>query len=138
MKTKSVVSFFLLVIFSLLIFSCKTRQKNENQAAETAVKFLKHLAKFEFDQARMYGTETTSKTIDMISMMYEMSKKNGKEADFQPKDINVEVIKTAIDGKNAIVNYKNENGEIKQVELVKVNGKWLVNMKKETPIKGNK
>ena len=60
-------------------------------------------------------------------------KKNKKDASLEKKDVTIEVVKTAIDGKNAVVTYKNENGKEEKIELVKVKGKWLVNMKKEMP-----
>lgn len=98
-----------------------------------AVKFLKHLRAFEFDEARKLGTESTGKMLDMFSMMLELSKEKGKDPSKDKKDVNINVVKTAIDGKNAVVTYKDENGKEQQLDLVKVKGKWLVNMKKETP-----
>ena len=44
----------LLVVFPL---SCKTTSGNENKPAAVAVKFLKHLRAFEFDEARKLGAE---------------------------------------------------------------------------------
>jgi len=130
--------FFTILMLSVLFFavcavSCKTASQKENKPAAVATKFLNHLRMFEFDEARKYGTEATGKMLDMFSMMLEMSKKNGKEPDTPPKAIDIQVVKTAIDGKNAVVTYKNEEGKEQQLDLVKVKGKWLVNMKKETP-----
>jgi hypothetical protein len=71
--------------------------------------------------------------ITMLSAMYELSKRNAKAETLQPKDAKVEIIKTAVDGKNAVVTYKKEDGTPAQIDLVKVKGKWLVNMKKEMP-----
>ena len=138
MKFRLMRFFTVLIIFALFFavcsVSCKTASKNENKPAAVATKFLKHLRLFEFDEARKLGTEATGKMLDMFSMMLEMSKKNGKEPGTPPKDIVFEVVKTAIDGKNAVVTYKNEDGKEQQLDLVKVKGKWLVNMKKETPV----
>ncbi|HNX06121.1 MAG TPA: DUF4878 domain-containing protein [Bacteroidales bacterium] len=120
----------LLVVFPL---SCKTTSAKENKPAAVAVRFLKHLRAFEFDEARKLGTESTGKMLDMFSMMLELSKKNGKDPSQEKKDVNIFVAKTAVDGKNALVTYKDENGKEQQLDLVKVKGKWLVNMKKETP-----
>jgi len=88
---------------------------------------------FEFDEARKLGTETTGTMLDMMLMMLELSKKNNKDASFQKKEVDIEIVKTAIDGKNAVVTYKTEEGKEQQIDLVKVKGKWLVNMKKEMP-----
>ncbi|HNZ41711.1 MAG TPA: DUF4878 domain-containing protein [Bacteroidales bacterium] len=120
----------ILVVFPL---SCKTTSGKENKPAAVAVKFLKHLRAFEFDEARKLGTESTGKMLDMFSMMLELSKEKGKDPSKDKKDVNINVVKTAIDGKNAVVTYKDENGKEQQLDLVKVKGKWLVNMKKETP-----
>jgi len=137
MKFRTTYLTLLIIISSLFFFlslvSCKTQARKENKPAIVASKFLKHFRAFEFEEARKLGTETTGKMLDMFSMMLEMSKKNGKDASLQKKDITVEVVKTAIDGKNAVVTYKGEDGKEQQLELVKVKGKWLVNMKKEMP-----
>ncbi len=121
----------LLLFFSL---SCKTTSGKENKPAAVAVKFLKHLRAFEFDEARKLGTENTGKMLDMFSMMLELSKKNGKDPSQEKKDVDIYVVKTAVDGKNAVVTYKDENGKEQQLDLLKVKGKWLVNMQKETPV----
>jgi len=123
----------ILICITIFSVSCVTQARKENKPAVVATKFLKHLRMFEFDEARKLGTETTGKMIDMFSMMLELSKKNGKDPSVDKKEVEIDVVKTAIDGKNAVVTYKDDNGKEQQIELVKVNGKWLVNMKKEMP-----
>ena len=124
---------FVCILIISICISCKTQAKKENKPAAVATKFIKHLRMFEFEEARKLGTETTGKMLDMLSMMLELSKKNNKDASLEKKEVTIEIVKTAIDGKNAVVTYKNEDGKDAQIELVKVKGKWLVNMKKEMP-----
>lgn len=121
------------VLMSAGLSSCKTQAQKENKPAAVAKKFMRHLRMFEFEEARKISTESTSKMLDMFIVMLELSKKNGKDAALEKKDVDIDVVKTAIDGKNAVVTYKNEKGEEHQIELVKVKGKWLVNFKKEMP-----
>lgn len=116
----------------MVFYACKTGA-NQNKPAAVAEKFIRHLSLFEFEEARQLGNENTSKMITMLSAMYELSKKNGKTENLQPKDPKLEIIKTAVDGKHAVVTYKKEDGNPAQIDLVKIKGKWLVNMKKEMP-----
>jgi len=134
-KFALLIAFILLSAFlmSAVFSSCKTQAKNENKPAAVATKFMRHLRLFEFEEARKLSTEATGKMLDMFIVMLELSKKNGKDAGLEKKDVDIEVVKTAIDGKNAVVTYKNEEGQEHQIELVKVKGKWLVNFKKEMP-----
>ena len=104
--------FFVSVIltFAVYLVSCKTAQRKENKPAAVATRFLKHLRAFEFEEARKLGTESTGKMLDMFSLMMELSKKNGKDPGLEKKDMEIDVVKTAIDGKIAVVTYKNEEG----------------------------
>jgi hypothetical protein len=121
-----------LILSAVVFYACKIGT-NQNKPAVVAEKFIRHLSMFEFEEARQLGNENTSKMITMLSAMYELSKRNAKAETLQPKDAKVEIIKTAVDGKNAVVTYKKEDGTPAQIDLVKVKGKWLVNMKKEMP-----
>lgn len=123
----------LIISGSLLFSTCKNHTARISKPEYTAVKFLKHLAKYEFEEARKLGTENTAKMLDMLQMMLDMARSNGKADELQPQEIEIKVINTAIKGKRAVVNYFDQNGKQQQMELIKEHGKWLVDMKKEMP-----
>ena len=92
---------------------------------KVAEMFLNHMAKKEFVEAKKLATPTSAELIDMMDTL---SKNNGK----QSKESIIEIQQCKIDGDKAVCNYK-ENGEPSQIALVKIDGKWLVDFKKETP-----
>ena len=130
---------FILVFLAFLVISfcmnsgCRTTKNSEKSPAGVTARFLKLLGNFEFDEARKLGTEKTNRVIDMLDMLLELSKEKGADTILKKKDINVEIVKTAIDGDHALVTYRNEQGKEQTMDLVKEKGKWLVDMKKEMP-----
>jgi hypothetical protein len=123
---------FLILVISLN-YSCRTSKNRENTPESVATRFLQHLGKFEFDEARLLGTEKTNRMIDMLEVLMDLSKEKGGDTVLVKKDINVEIEKVAVDGQVAVVTFKNEEGKSQTIDLVKEKGKWLVDMKKETP-----
>jgi hypothetical protein len=71
--------------------------------------------------------------IDMLDMLMEYSKQKGADTILKKKDVQVQIVKTAIDGNHAVVTYLNEKGKEQTMDLLKENGKWLVDMRKEMP-----
>jgi ABC-type glycerol-3-phosphate transport system substrate-binding protein len=92
--------------------------------SEVATKFLTHIDKKEFKEAKAYGTKATGELLDMIASMASMMPAE-ETPGFTIKSEN-------IDGDKATVTYRsNGKDEDETLSLVKENGKWLVSMSKE-------
>lgn len=87
--------------------------------------FLNHINKREYAEAKKLASPESTASIDMLESFSKMSGE-------QTKISKVENIKCTQNKEIASCNYQ-ENGEDKKLDLVKRNGKWLVDMKKETP-----
>lgn len=114
------------VVLVVLVFmnACK----NDSKPEAVGEKFLNHLNKQEWAEAKKLGTEATGQ---MIDMMESLSKMGGEAA--KPKDVKPVTIKeTKVDGDKAVLSYCcDEKGQDGKVNVVKVDGKWKVDMKKE-------
>jgi len=110
-----------------LSFSCS----NNSPAAATEA-FLNHLYAGEFDQAKEYATTDTK---SVLSMMESIGAKDQMEDMLDDATFNV--IETTMDGDDKAtvtvkVKGKKENQEETQTfNVIKKDGKWLVNMGKE-------
>ena len=92
-----------------------------------AEEFLNHLNKKEYKEVKELATTESAAFIDMLESF---SKMGGG----QVKETKIENIKCTKDKDKAFCNYQ-ENGEDKKLDMVKKNGEWLVEMKKESPDK---
>ncbi len=140
MKISKLLSVSLIVLLSATVVgfvACKTSQPKANSPEAVAVKFLKHLANYEFDKCRELGNDNTDKMIDMLEVLKDLSKEKGADSIFTVRERNITVVKTAVDGKVAVVTYLDENGKEQRLEMEKEDGKWMVNMKKETAAPSN-
>ena len=99
--------------------------KSTDAPDKVAEKFLGHINKKEFKDAKSLATPESAASIDMLESF---SKMGGE----QTKESKTENMKCETKGDSATCNYT-ENGEAKKLQLVKKDGKWLVEMKKETP-----
>jgi hypothetical protein len=99
--------------------------KNADTPDKVAEKYLNHIAKKEFADAKKLATPESAASIDMLESF---SKMGGDQA----KETKIENIKCKEDGDKAACDFT-ENGEAKKIDLVKKDGKWLVEMKKESP-----
>ena len=99
--------------------------KSSDTPDKVAEKFLGHINKKEFAEAKKIATTEAAASIDMLESVSKMGGENTKEA-------KIENMKCKEDGDKAVCDYT-ENGEAKKLDLVKKDGKWLVEMKKESP-----
>jgi hypothetical protein len=99
--------------------------KSSDTPDKVAEKFLNHINKKEFAEAKKIATPESAASIDMLESFAKM----GGE---QTKEMKIENMKCKEDGDKAACDYT-ENGEAKKLDLVKKDGKWLVEMKKESP-----
>ncbi|MFA4852895.1 MAG: hypothetical protein WC599_10285 [Bacteroidales bacterium] len=99
--------------------------KSSDTPEKVAEKFLNHINKKEFAEAKKIATPESAASIDMLESFAKM----GGE---QTKETKIENMKCKEDGDKAACDYT-ENGEAKKLDLIKKDGKWLVEMKKESP-----
>jgi hypothetical protein len=114
----------LLVAFAVVAFHSCTKSGDSPEAV--AEKFLQHLYKNEFTEAKAFGTESTGQYLDMLKSFADMSGDAKKEVE----DVKIENLKAETDGDKAMVTYTID-GKEDQLPLIKQDGKWLVNMSKE-------
>ncbi|TVR76497.1 MAG: DUF4878 domain-containing protein [Chitinophagaceae bacterium] len=111
-------------IFAIgLLSACGGGAKSPEDVAE---KFLNHLGKLEFSDAKKYGTKETKELLDLLEGFAGMG---GEEA---PDTPDVENVNCTESGDTADCTYCcDENGNEASVKMKKVDGKWLVHMSKE-------
>ncbi len=115
----------LLSVFSLS--ACKTIQsKQHNTPADVSARFFKALANLEFDAAKELCTENTARLLGVVQTLSDM----GGGVNIL-RDNKKELIACEEKGDIAICTYKAFSGPDEKVYLVKVKGKWLVEMKAE-------
>ncbi len=83
---------------------------------------MENISKGKFEEAKKYATESTGKLIDLIAAM-------GTEQVTHP-DFKFKATKEEIDGDQATIYYINADGDEDEIDLIKVDGKWKVNMSK--------
>lgn len=85
-----------------------------------AEKFYDNFAQGNYEEAKEYCTESTKAIVDMAVGF-------GHKA---TEDFKTEIVKDSIDGDNAWVWYIDEKGKEDKMTLKKVDGEWLVDIKK--------
>lgn len=126
-----------IVLAGCLMVSCRSTHSRQARPEAVATAFLNHLQHFEFDEAKKLGTGNTARMVDMLKGLMELGKQKGFSDQFIPQHDAIQVQRTAIKGKNAVITYLDGSGKAQQIILVKEDGKWLVDMKKEMPVTGN-
>lgn len=120
---KLLLSFTAIVVFALGITGC-----NSNSPKASADKFLTGLLHYDYESAKSVSTEETKKMIDLMAqfsaMMPDSIKQAAKKTTVNIKDANEE-------GEKATVTYTtSDDPQEKKLNLVKQNGKWLVQYSK--------
>ena len=118
---KKYVKFAVLAVAILAINACGGKKESPEAVAE---KFLNHLNKKEYAEAKKLGTEQTGQ---MIDMMESFSSIGGAET---KKEAKIESLKCETKDDKSACTYTSD-GKEEKVDLVKKDGKWLVDMKKE-------
>lgn len=116
MKNLSKLIIAVVVVFA--ISACKNSEKPE----QVAEKFLKHMEKKAYDDAKKLATKESAEAIDQV-----------KNFDFEiksTKETKIEGMTCKIENEKANCTYK-KNGDNNKIDLVKKDGKWLVDYKKE-------
>jgi len=122
-KTKKMKKNFL--NFAVMFFAVIALNacKSSNSPEAVAEKYLNHIAKQEWAEAKKLGTENTQQLVDMLASF------GGKS---EIKEVKIEGMKCDVKGDSALCNYKSNN-EADKLNLIKKDGKWLVDQKKEMP-----
>jgi hypothetical protein len=120
---KNLFKLSVLALAVLVISACGKKDAPEG----VAEKFINHLNKKEWDDAKKLGTEQTGQMIDMMKSFADMG---GQQA-AEKKDIKIEGLKCDTKDDKSTCTYTQE-GKQEKLELVKKDGKWLVDMKKDT------
>jgi len=118
---KKLLTFAVIALAVITMNACKSSDAPD----KVAEKFLNHIAKKEFADAKKLATPESASSIDMLESF---SKMGGDQA----KETTIKDVKCKEDGDKAACDYT-ENAEAKKIDLVKKDGKWLVEMKKESP-----
>ncbi|MCD7930664.1 MAG: DUF4878 domain-containing protein [Tannerellaceae bacterium] len=87
-----------------------------------AQKFTENMAKGKYTEAKKYATESTGQLLDMVSGF------GGGEVN---PNFKFQLVDKAVDGNMAEVTYRDKNqpeGAEQTLQLVKIDGDWLVNM----------
>lgn len=127
-KSKNlVVSVLKVVVLSVLLFNVGCSKESEVEAV--AEKFLTHLNKFEFKEAKEYCDDKTAPMIGMLESFAAMAKDLPKE-----EEATFKIIGSEIKDDVATVTYnQTKEGQTKEEKLIlkKIDGKWKVSMNKE-------
>jgi hypothetical protein len=115
-------------LFSVVLVSCKTGKDlaNKNTPEYAAEMFLTHLNRLEFEQAKLYGTETTKSIVNLMQSMVALVPEQPA-----PQDVKVFVSHCDVLGDSGIC-YYTANEKSESIEMLRVDGVWLVNLKKES------
>lgn len=109
-------------IFILTVFvSC---MKDDNSPEVIAEKFLNHIEKAEFKEAKLYCDEKTASMIEVLeSFATSFPKKDAVDS--------VEILSSEIKDDQATVTYSMSKKEEEQLTLKKVDGQWKISIDKE-------
>jgi hypothetical protein len=112
-----------LLVAAVAVVSCGKKQTPE----QVAEKFLKHLAKAEFKEAKELATGDAEKLVSTLEAFSQMAPQDKKEQ----KEANIKDMKCEVTGDSATCTYKQDDKDGK-LFMKKVDGKWKVsNMPKE-------
>ncbi|WP_339700861.1 hypothetical protein [Algoriphagus aquimarinus] len=104
---------FTILSLAALLFSCTS-------GPEKSVKnFTENLSKGKVEEAKKYATETTGKILDLASGMGVIP---------VDPDFRFEVLNDSIVGNRAWITIANPNRKIEIVQVIKIDGDWLVHM----------
>lgn len=109
-----------------LVFGCINKDNNPKAVAKT---FLNHINNKEYAEARKCATPESGSMLDFIESMDKDVYKGSNDKSFGHKYSN---IRCKEDGDKATCKYNMDDKE-KKIHLVKKDGQWLVDYKKENP-----
>ncbi len=108
-------AFFSIVLVALALSGCGA------SPSSTAEKFTVALAKGDIETAKKHCTQSTGSMLEMARSMGAVQT--------QP-DFEFEASREDVDGNRATVYFKDADGNEEKVDLVKIDGQWLVEIRK--------
>ena len=119
---------FIFTAILVITFSCRFLGFEKKNTPEYAAKaFLTHFQKLEIDKDSEYGTENTKTIIQLFKGILSLVPDSTKnENNFS----NI-IIKYCVKDKNTAVCHYIANEKEETINLLKIDGKWLVDLKKE-------
>lgn len=118
---KNLLKLAVLAIAIVAINACGSKSDTPEAVAET---FLNHLNKKEYAKAKELGTEGTKEYIATLESFESFG------GDQEKKEVKIENMKCTTNEDKANCTYLGD-GKEEKIDLVKTDGKWLVDMKKE-------
>ena len=91
------------------------------------------MSQMDFEQAKQYGTLKTGQMLDVFIMAMSAAKKNDSTYKVEKKDVKIKIVKCEKQGDFAVIHYISDDKKEDRIDLVKQNGRWLVDLKKESP-----
>jgi hypothetical protein len=123
---KALLSILSVVLIAMTIASCGSKADPKG----VALNYLNALKSLDYEGAKKFSTPETGKMLDMLSSFSSMMPDSMKE---QAKNIKVEIKEAKEEGDKCVVKFvssdKPDSEEV--LNLVKKDGKWLVNMSKD-------
>lgn len=115
---------FAFVAFTLVSCGSKSDPK------DVALNYLNALKKMDYDAAKKYGTPETGKMLDMLASFSGMVPDSVKN---KAKDVKVSIKEAKEEGDKCVVTFSSDDKPeaTETLNLVKKDGKWLVNMTKD-------
>ena len=125
---KSIQLFALLLVSSVVLFSCSNSQKPEDVAKQ----FTKALIEQKWEEAKKLSDDDTKGLIQLMQSFSGMGGAAISKDSAAKLNAQVEFVKSEVKDSVAIVYFKDKaTSKEEQIPLKKINGKWLVAMKKE-------
>lgn len=126
---KNLMRIALVLLVAAFIGACGGGSDNPEAVAE---EFLTHLGNQDYEKAKELGTENTVAMITMIESMSGMAEEMGGEGQEEVKGLpdDFDMKGCEVDGDKATCTYTAE-GKEESIDMLKVDGKWKVDMKKE-------
>ena len=125
---KKSLNLFAAIAIAVFMVACSGDSKEPEKTAE---KYLNFLAEGNYDEASKLGTEDTKQ---MLNFLKSLSGGQKPEKVNEVKDVKCTV---GEDGETAECTYCcNEEGGDDKIDMKKIEGNWLVDMKKENPMEG--
>lgn len=120
---KVLLSLAAVMVIAISMVSC-----NSNSPKASADKFLTGLLHYDYEAAKSVSTEETKKMIDLMAQFSAMMPDSMKQA---AKKVKVNIKDAKEEGDKATVTYTtSDDPQEKKLNLVKQNGKWMVQYSK--------
>jgi hypothetical protein len=118
----------LLSLTAVLVLAVSFVSCNSNSPKTSADKFMTGLLHYDYDAAKSVSTEETKKMIDLMAQFSAMMPDSVKQA---AKKVKVNIKDSKEEGDKAVVTYTTSDDPAeKKLNLVKQDGKWLVQYSK--------